>query len=218
MRLAEQWSEIQATLPRGWQRARLALALEDERQAERTALILGPAAPGRVGATFRLDVERGGTNVTPGPGLVRRIVVKLDSDGIRGRLEVVEAADAAAASEDVRPEPGLLAGQWQRLVDELPSDWSHLYAQVDLDSSDFLERGALLLSPVNPLRAGGARSLRFRCARVVGYGVAAEMARRCLERLDSERITGSVRIVQVVSEARPVATQGPVWRIEGRSV
>jgi hypothetical protein len=126
--------------------------------------------------------------------------------------------DEVAAAGVVRSAPGSLAGHWQALVDELPRDWSHLLAQVDLDSSDFLERGALLLAPANPLLAGGPRSLRFRSARTVGYGVAVEMARRCLERLDRERITGRVRILQVVSEARPVATQGPVWRIGGRAV
>jgi hypothetical protein len=79
-------------------------------------------------------------------------------------------------------------------------------------------RGALLLAPMNPTLAGGPWSLQFRAARRVGYGVAAEMARRCFERLDRERITGRLGILQAVSDDRPVATQGPVWRVGGKSV
>jgi hypothetical protein len=44
------------------------------------------------------------------------------------------------------------------------------------------------------------------------------MTERCLGRLDAERITGHVEIVQAVSDAHPVATQGPVWRVGGRSL
>ncbi len=218
MKLAEQWSEILAALPRGWDAAWLALTLEDEAAADRTALILGPAAPGRVGSTFRLNVQRGGVGLGPTPELLRRVLNRLDPDGIRGRLEIVEALDDDAAAEGGREAPGALAAQWDALVGALPPDWSHLRAQIDLDSSDFVERGALLLAPANPLLSGGPRSLRFRSARRVGYGVAVEMARRCLERLDGERITGRVAIVHVVSDAHPVATQGPVWRIGGRVV
>jgi len=44
------------------------------------------------------------------------------------------------------------------------------------------------------------------------------MVRRCLERMDAERITGSVRVLTVLSDTNNVATQGPVWRVAGRSV
>jgi hypothetical protein len=44
------------------------------------------------------------------------------------------------------------------------------------------------------------------------------MVRRCLERLDAEQIRGDVAILRVLSESRHVATQGPVWRVGGRSV
>jgi len=61
-------------------------------------------------------------------------------------------------------------------------------------------------------------TLQIRTASHVGYGVSPEMLRRCFERLDRERITGRVEIVQTVSDAHPVATQGPVFRLGGRSV
>jgi hypothetical protein len=39
-----------------------------------------------------------------------------------------------------------------------------------------------------------------------------------LERLDHESITGRLELVQAVSDAHPVSTQGPVFRVGGRSV
>jgi hypothetical protein len=218
VRLAEQWSEVLATLPRGWETVWLALTVEDERLADRAALILGPAAPGRVGSTFRLNVDRHGHGVGTRPDLARRVLARLDREGIGGRLELVETTDEEAAAEAGGAMPSALATQWETVLDTLPADWSHLLAQVDLDSSDFVDRGALLLAPVNPTLEGGSRSFRFRAAQRIGYGVASGMARRCLARLDEERVTGRVRVLQVVSDDRPFATQGPVWRVGGKSV
>ena len=104
------------------------------------------------------------------------------------------------------------------LVDALPPDWSHALVHLTLDSSDYVDRAALLLAPANPQLVDGRSTLQIRAANRVGYGIAAEMLRRCLERLDHEAITGRIEIVQAVSDAHPVATQGPVFRLGGRSV
>ena len=100
----------------------------------------------------------------------------------------------------------------------MPRDWSDLYAEVRLDSTDYVARAALMLAPVNPARFAGPAALQFRCARTFGYGVSPEMAARCLERCDEQGITGSVAILRVLSDTYPVATQGPVWYVGGRSV
>jgi hypothetical protein len=218
VRLAEQWSELLAALPQHWESASVTLTVEDPADVDRTALILGPAAPGRTDSTFRLAVARRAHGAAPSAELVRRVLHRLDEEGIAGRLDLAAEARAERDAGAAARAPAGLAAQWQALVDALPQDWSHLLAQIDLDSSDFIERGALLLAPTNPTLTGGPRSFQIRAARRVGYGVAAEMARRCFERLDRERITGRISLVQVVSEARPVATQGPVFRIGGRSV
>ena len=84
-----------------------------------------------------------------------------------------------------------LRDQWERALATLPADWSDLYAEVQLDSTDYVERAALMLAPVNPARYAGATGLRFRCARTFGYGVSPEMAGRCLQRCDDERMTGT---------------------------
>ena len=205
MRLGEQWEEIRAELPLDWGTARLALEADAER-CERVARVLGPVAPEPAGNRFELELVRGGERAGTTPAALQSLLARLDRDGVRGRLELV-AADRES-----------LATEWDLLLRRLPADWSHLYAELALDSSDFLERGAILVSPTNPLLVGEQAVLRFRCARRLGYGVSSEIARRCLERLDAERITGRVRLLRVVSEDRPVLTQGPVWREHGRSI
>ena len=194
--------------------------MDDPERAERAALILGPASSRRSGPKFRVDVYGGRHRLGPGPELVRRILGRLDEEGIGGALDLVrsEGDEVGEGDRAVSTEPIGLAVAWDRMLAELPTDWSHIYVELVLDSSDFLERAALLLSPVNPAPLGGPLSVRFRCARRVGYGVSPEMARRCLERLDRERITGRLRVVRAVADARPVSTQGPVWHVDGQVV
>ena len=100
----------------------------------------------------------------------------------------------------------------------LPPDWSDLYCEVELTSTDYLERAALLMAPANPARYGGKPGFRFRCSRVFGYGVDDAMARRCLARLDEGGIRGTFQILRALSDTHPVQTQGPVWYVGGRAV
>ena len=119
---------------------------------------------------------------------------------------------------EAAPEDRTLAAQWDARTANLPPDWSDMLAELALRSSDQLERASLLVSPTNPLRLGDSLVLRFRVARRFGYGVSAGMMRRSLARLDEERIPGVLRILRVLSDTDPVGTQGPVWRVGGRSV
>jgi hypothetical protein len=218
--LAERLNDMLAGLPRDWRQARLELILEEPDEVDRAALILAPATPGRSGSTFTLYVHAGTERLAPTQELVRRVLRRLDEEGIRARVKLVghEAPTPGGAGvEPAKRGPGL-ARAWDDLLRRLPPDWSDLYAELELDSTDFVERGALLLAPVNPARCGGAATLCFRCARTTGYGVAPEMARRCLARLDEEGTTGRVRLLRVLSGTHLAATQGPVWLVGGRSV
>ena len=217
MQLAEQWREIRAGLPSSWKSTRLSLTLSEDGDADRAALILASLTPGRLRSSFRLELR---PDRDP-----EGIFARLDRESFRGLLTLLRAEEAAvapvaAARTPMGPAPRSepLAGQWTALVSDLPPDWSDLWAEVELDSSDFVQRGALLLAPVNPARHGGPTTLRFRCARLRGYGTAPEMARRCFERCDAEEITGKIRILRVLSDTSLVSTQGPVWRVGGRSV
>jgi hypothetical protein len=44
------------------------------------------------------------------------------------------------------------------------------------------------------------------------------MARRCFERMDADGITGRIAILNGLSDTENAVTQGPVWRVAGRSV
>ena len=78
-----------------------------------------------------------------------------------------------------------------------------------------VRRVALALPHVDEIDSDG---FDFRVAHKLGYGASPGMVRRCLERLDEERITGEVRILRSLADTEPVETQGPVWYIGGRSV
>jgi hypothetical protein len=202
---------IQQELPERWQTTRLRLTVPDDGDCARAAALLGPTNPGRHGKVIHFELRRGGVS----PDRIRELLRRLDSEGIEGSLELVEAVspDAPVAA----PEPGLAAA-WDEAAATLPDDWSDLYGEVELPSTDYIEPAALRLSPLNPRREGQYAVFRFRAARTFGYGAAPEMVRRCLERLDEAGITGKLRIVNVFSDTYPVRTQGPVWFAGGRIV
>jgi hypothetical protein len=100
----------------------------------------------------------------------------------------------------------------------LPADWSDLVAEVRLTSSDYVERAAVLCIQMNPRRVGDRAAFRFRAAHRAGYGVAPQMARRCLERCDAENIRGSIEVLRVLSDTDLASTQGPVWILDGQTI
>lgn len=213
MSLVEQWKVIRSNLPEGWSGAQLRLAMDDE--PERAAAMLAPAGAGRHGNVVTFSVGRGG--VGSSPDLVLRLLARLDAEELDGRLALAGPTESAAqAGTSSRRAP--LGEQWQQAVAALPPDWSDVYAEVELDSSDYLERGALLLAPVNPARVQERLAFRFRAARRFGYGASGGMTQRCFERLDGEGITGQVHVLRALSDTKPVYTQGPVWYVGGRAV
>jgi hypothetical protein len=209
--VAEQWKTVGSDLPDGWAKATLRLELADEQAADRAAANLGPAGPYRAAPTVLLvTVARDGSATSPDnlERLLRRVPA--------GTLSV---SGSQAAQERVESRTHLpLTSSWDAAVAGLPADWSDVYAEIQLTSTDFVERASVLCIQCNPRRDGQRAAFHFRCARTKGYGVSPEMARRCFERCDEEGITGSVTILRVVSGSRHVATQGPVWLSAGRTL
>jgi hypothetical protein len=215
MRAAEQWAQIEDTLDPNWAEAQLAFTPEGAPGDAATAL--APLQPVRVGNELRFHVTRSGG----GHERLRNTLRRLDGNRVWGTLSLVEATAAAVAPEPpgptdtpVRP----LAKAWDELVATLPPDWSDVLCELELDSSDHVPRAALLGAPMNPTRVPDAIALRFRVSGKQGYGVSPQMARRCFERMDAEAITGRIQVVYDLSDTENVVTQGPVWRVGGRSV
>jgi hypothetical protein len=214
MQLVEQWNAIEQGLDPRWSDAHLELAIEGKTQRGRALALLAPAGPGSIGTTIRFYVARSGTGV--GPEAVRRMLGRLHDEGIRGVLVLVSSDESAPVPAPARAS---LAAEWDAAVGMLPTDWSDLLCELELTSSDHIERAALLIAPVNPVLAETGRlGFRFRAAHTFGYGASSGMVRRCLARLDEDGIPGEVRIVRALSDTHPVATQGPVWYVGGKAV
>ena len=213
MGLVEQWRRIRAELPADWADARFALTVPNASQHSHAAALLGPAGPGIVGDELRLTVSRSGSEI--GPDQLTKLLGKIDEERIRGTLQLLEVGERAPRVDAPRVR---LADAWAQAVASLPPDWSDLYCELELTSSDHLDRGALLLAPVNPARVLGRSAFRFRVAHSFGYGASPQMTARCLERLDQEGIPGRLTILRALSDTHNVDTQGPVWRVEGKAV
>jgi len=201
-------------LPEDWAEARLLLRVPDPARADRAAELLGPLNAGRAAEGLTFSCARRGAG--PLPDLMARLLSRLDAEGIKGELELVSTSTAQPAPA-AAPRPRL-AEEWDAAVAALPPDWTDVYGELELTSTDYLDGAALLTAPLNPARHGDGPAFRFRCARRFGYGASPGMVRRCLERLDEEGITGEVRIVHALSDTHPASTQGPVWYVGGRSV
>jgi hypothetical protein len=216
VRLVAQWRRIRAELPAEWRDARISLAVADESRLGRAAALLGPATPGRSGATLLFATSPAGGAV--GPDAVERLLQRLDRERIGGTLALVSAGERPAEAEEPAVAAATLAAAWDVAIAGLPADWSDLLCALEVTSTDYLQRAALLLSPLNPTRDPARAAFRFRVARRFGYGASAQMARRCLERVDADGIRGRVSILRALSDTHNVATQGPVWYVEGKAV
>jgi hypothetical protein len=169
--------------------------------------------PGRRGKVIHFLTRRRGGGV--GPDRARDLLRRLDGEGIEGTLELLDVEEAAPTAS---PAPRTLASAWDEAAASLPPDWSDLYAEIELTSTDYIEPAALRLSPLNPRRPDNRPVFRFRAARRFGYGASPEMVRRSLERLDEAGIRGDVRILRALSDTHPVKTQGPVWYAAGEVI
>ncbi len=209
--LVEQWNGIESGLDPKWSDVRVSLRIDAEQARERAAALLGPAGPGLSGDTVRFYVRRDGHGI--GPEAVRRLLGRIDGERISGALTLVGTSEAEAPAQVAR---ATLAAEWHAALAVLPSDWSDLVAELELDSSADIDRGAVLCAPLNPMQLTGRAGFGFRCASERGYGASAAMVSRCLTRLDEAGITGLVRVKRTLSDVDPIGTQGATFLVGRR--
>jgi hypothetical protein len=217
MSLVRQWQQLVDALPDRWADAHVRLGLADASKADRAAARLAPIQPHRSAEdtlTFRVTSDGSG----PSAGMAGRLLELVDRERIAGTLSIESSTASAAPKREERAPEQTLPESWAAALATLPADWSDLLGEIELGSSDYLERAALHLSPINPRRDHGRHALRFRCARKVGYGATPEMVARCLERCDAENMAGSVHVLRALSDTHSPHTQGPVWQLSGRTV
>jgi hypothetical protein len=128
--------------------------------------------------------------------------------------------DETHADDDLQADriPQTLAAAWDLQLEQLPEDWSHLLAEIELQPDTQYELVAPIVSALNPGRCDRRAAFRFRVGREFGYGASVDIARRCLEMLDKSGIEGRLRLLKVLAQRRPVETQGPIWRLRGHSL
>jgi hypothetical protein len=212
--LVGEWRALQAGLPDSWVQASLQLDVRDPEAVSRVAALLGPAAPYRAAPTvLRFNSARDGT--AQGPDAIARLLRRIDDARVVATLVVLGSEKPIPRSER---EVASLVESWDAMQAALPEDWSDLFAEARLGSSDYVERAAVLCIQMNPRRVGTQAAFRFRSARRAGYGVAPEMARRCFERCAAEEIRGTVAVLRVLSDTQLEATQGPVWILDGQTI
>jgi hypothetical protein len=212
MRAAEQWALLEKNLGSDWGEARLAFAPEGS--TVDAAAILAPLGPGRFEGELRFHVTRAGSD----PERLRNLLERLDRRRVWGTLSLIDTTHQEPASTAATTRSPSLASAWDVAVEKLAPGWSDLLCELELDSSDHLPRAALLGAPMNPTRNPEAIALRFRVSGKQGYGVSPGMARRCFERMDADEITGRISVLGELSDTENAVTQGPVWRVAGRSV
>ncbi len=213
MPLVDRWNRVEQGLDPRWTEVTLSLAIKDDAARSHAAALLGPAGPGVGGKLIHFNVSTQGTSI--GPEAARRLLRRIDQEGIAGRLELVETR--GAGPEPQTPEVARsLAAEWQEALKVLPSDWSDLIAELELHSSADVDRAAVLCAPINPMQSTGRTGFGFRCASAHGYGASAGMVGRCLARLDEAGITGHVRITRALSDVNPIGTQGATFVVGRR--
>jgi hypothetical protein len=221
MQATAQWTRIEESLGADWDEARLSFTVEDRSTIGAAAAVLAPLGPGRSGSELRFQVQRKGG----GPDKLRNLLRRLDRKRIWGTLTLVESrteTPSAAPAVERDDSAGMsLVQSWDAEVAKLPPGWRDLLCELELGSTDYLPRATLLGAPLNPTRIPGEIALRFRVSAGGGYGsygAPPGMVRRCLERMESDGITGRVSVVSVLSDTGYEATQGPVWKVAGRAV
>ena len=205
--LVDQWKTLGSELPETWSSVELEFRLEQRGEAELASRLLGPAQPRRPEpGVLRFRVARDGT--APSPDGIQRLFRRIDAERVHGKLALVGQTARGTTPELVEES---LVESWDAAEQSLPADWSHVVCEVELRSTDYVDRASLNCVPMNLRRMGDTPRLRFRAARTFGYGAAPQMVRRCFERCDHDGIKGTVRVLNAVSSSDPVGTQGPVW-------
>ncbi|MCY7303970.1 MAG: hypothetical protein LH654_13255 [Thermoleophilia bacterium] len=220
MKLVDQWHAMEADFPTDWEDVRLTFTAEQPTDLSRAAQVLGSINVGRVGDTLVFQVESGAG--PQGKYTALRLFERLDRDRIwchieQSKVQAPAAPTPSDAAEELRSS-GSVAASWDHALAPLPSDWTDLLCELEIESSTLLDRAALLCAPLNPARSGSRLVFTFRCSGRSGFGASPSMTRRCFERLDNEGIVGSASVLRVLSDTDNVDTQGPVWLVGGKTL
>ena len=102
-----------------------------------------------------------------------------------------------------------LAEEFQKIVDSLPPDWTHLQFDLRINEEDRYVELAPIVAEVNAWPLSQAdHHWRYNVAREFGHAASPESVRGNLAKLDSEGITGTIDVRELRSGRVPVE---PMW-------
>ena len=194
VKLVDQWTELERRLPGDWEAVALRLRTEQPEERHEAARVLGPMNVGFVGDELALTVRRAGG--ASGPEAARRLFGRLDEARIWCILEQRDVAEATPVLDEPESAASSVAESWDAALAPLPPGWSDLLCVLELGSSAWLARAALLCAAINPTRVHSRARFTFRCARTTCYGVSPGMARLFFEELEEEVIGGSFSVLR----------------------
>ena len=91
-----------------------------------------------------------------------------------------------------------LAEDFQEALDSLPADWTDLELDLRIDDEEFYVDAAVALSQINAQPYSKADwHWRILVAQCFGHAAAAETVKGVLTKLDSEGVTGEMRLLEV---------------------
>lgn len=105
----------------------------------------------------------------------------------------------------------LLETEFRTIIEEQAPDWSDLYFELRLHREELFDSARLWMAPTQIERIAGKRDLfSFRVSHTQGYGCHAELAARCLRKLDVATMKGELTLMRSLHGVRRNLTQGPL--------
>ena len=106
-----------------------------------------------------------------------------------------------------------LVARWNSVERSLDPRWTEVTLSLAIDDDKARSRAAALLGPAGP--GVGGKQIHFRVS-TKGTGIGPEAARRLLRRIDAERITGRLELVDSHAPppepAQPSRSLAPAWQ------
>lgn len=104
-----------------------------------------------------------------------------------------------------------LETEFRTIIEEQAPDWSDLYFELRLHREELFDSARLWMAPTQIERIAGKRDLfSFRVSHTQGYGCHAELAARCLRKLDVATMKGELTLKRSLHGVRRNLTQGPL--------
>ena len=149
MALVGDWEQVERGLPAGWADARVLVTLEEPGEIDRVTRAARARCSRSAGGRRRVSIRIARSGGGPSPEALRRALARLDARAAPRRALARRGRVGAASRAERAPAPDA-AESWDAALADVPADWSDLLGEIELDSSDYLDRGRRPARPAQP--------------------------------------------------------------------